>query len=260
MTKNGENTYPIFGRRLAELRKRKGLTQSEMASLLTPKKTQAWISNVESGIRNINLKDLVKIAAVVGVSVGDLFNDLPVTPNIPPRPLSGLFSDISSRLPIEMPMYLQRDLGVSDPDAIDYQYASSVSGQMIFDERHPLASTGSMKVMVVERYYRAPKLDVSDLLTYTAALVPISDRDIQKTDRVVIKLHEPYDDLYVHPAMITPEGAAELTLSKAESVVFEASEFEIIGVVIMRRTMYRSSIIRSWLQREFGISKEENKT
>jgi transcriptional regulator with XRE-family HTH domain len=260
MTKNGENEYAMIGRRLSELRKIKKLSQSQIALQMTPKKTQAWVSNVESGSRSISVENLSNMAKILGSSAGELLGDLSITSDRPMRSLSADFDDIRTRLPIEMPMYLQRDLGTSGLVIIDYQYASSVSGHAIFDENHPLARPGSLNVMVVERYYSAPKLDVTDLITYTESLLPIADEDRGITERVLIKLHETYDGLYVHPALISTDGRAEFTLSKAESVVFETHEFDIIGVAIMRRTMYRSSVTRRWLQREFGIYKNESET
>ena len=40
-------------------------------------------------------------------------------------------------------------------------------------------------------------------------------------------------------------------------VLFARDAFEVLGVLVMRRTLYRSSIIRTWLQRQFGITKDE---
>ena len=255
-----ENKQLMIGSRLGELRKRKGLSQTQVASKLNPKKTQAWISNVESGSRNINVHDLFEIARILETSIEELFSDLSAFSEKMPKPLSTFIDDISSRLPIEMPLYLQRELDSSHPTPVDYQYASAVPGDAIFSKDHPLAGTGSLSMMVIERYYRSPKLDVTDLITFTEALVPIMDRDTLKTDRVLIKLSEPYDGLLTHPGLIKPNGSVELTLAKNESVVFENDEFVILGVLIMRRTMYRSSVMRRWLHREFDIFKEESET
>jgi len=255
-----ENKQLTIGRRLAELRKKTGLSQSQLASKLTPKKTQAWVSTVESGSRNINVLDLIDIARILETPVVELLGDLPVFPERMAKPLSTFIDDINSRLPIEMPLYLQRDLDSSNPAPVDYQYASVVPGEALFSKDHPLAGTGSMSVMVVERYYHSPKLDVTDLVTVTGALVPIMDSDIQKTDRVLIKLNDPYDGLLVHPGLIKPDGSVQLTIAKTESVVFENHEFVILGVLIMRRTMYRSSVMRRWLHQKFDIFKEELET
>ncbi len=111
--------------------------------------------------------------------------------------------------------------------------------------------------MVVERYYSSPKLDPTDLLTYTGTYVPFPDPDIRATDRVLIKLAEPYDGLHVHPGLIRVSGEVETTITGREPVVFSDDEFEILGVLILRRTHYRTSVVRTWIQRRFGIIKEE---
>jgi|APSaa5957512535_1039671.scaffolds.fasta_scaffold40049_2 transcriptional regulator with XRE-family HTH domain len=257
MSTRGEILHSVVGRRVAKLRKQKGLSQSELASRLARKRTQAWMSTVESGSRNMNTEDLVDVATILEVSVGELFNDLSTSSAGVPKSLREFLSELDTHLPIEMPVYLQRDIGKSTPLPIDYQYASSVPSNKIFNKSHPLAKTGSMSVMVVERYYKFPNLDPTDLITFTGTLVPVPDPDARATDRVLIKLNEPYDGLHVHPGLIKAAGQVETTISGRDPVVFEDHEFEILGVLILRRTLYRASTMRAWIQRQFGITKEE---
>jgi hypothetical protein len=49
----------------------------------------------------------------------------------------------------------------------------------------------------------------------------------------------------------------ETTISGRDPVVFDDHEFEILEVLILRRTLYRASTMRAWVQRQFGITKEE---
>ena len=246
-----------IGRRVAELRKRKGLSQSELASRLARKRTQAWMSTVESGSRNMNTEDLVDVATILEVAVGELFNDVSTSSARVPKSVREFLAELDTHLPVEMPVYLQRDMAKSPPAPIDYQYASSAPDNKIFGKYHPLANVGSMSVMVVEKYYDSPKLDPTDLITFTRTLVPVHDPHHRATDRVLIKLNEPYDGLHVHPGLIKAGGEVETMISGRDQVVFEGHEFGILGVLIMRRTLYRASTLRNWIQRQYGISKEE---
>lgn len=58
--------------RIAALRKRRKFSQAELAKLLPKKRTQAWISTVESGQRNISALDMFEIATALGYPVEDL--------------------------------------------------------------------------------------------------------------------------------------------------------------------------------------------
>lgn len=61
-----------FGLRLRELRIAKGLTQAELAERLEV--SPATVGNYEQGTRRPTFpEDVVKIAAVLGVDVGELF-------------------------------------------------------------------------------------------------------------------------------------------------------------------------------------------
>ena len=129
--------YSILGRRIAEIRKERNLSQRDLASSLTQKRTQAWVSNVESGRRNINAFDLYEIAAVFEIPVSDLFESVPRQPASTPKALSSILNELSAHLPSEIPIYLQRE--IADPAAvpIDYQYGPIISLGSIFDRSRP---------------------------------------------------------------------------------------------------------------------------
>jgi|APSaa5957512493_1039668.scaffolds.fasta_scaffold30505_2 transcriptional regulator with XRE-family HTH domain len=257
MTNENTILHTLLGRRIAELRKGMGLSQSDLASRLSRKRTQAWVSTVETGRRIVNVDDLFEIATIFGVSIGGIA-DTPSQFSSPSQHSLGDFlRELNTRLPIEMPVYLQRDLGEQDSKPIDHQYTSNVPGRTLFDANYQLAQEDASKVMVVERYYDSPKLNPTDLVTYSSILIPHPDPNPSLADRVLVRLQKPHAGLSVHPCLIRSSGDAEMTLSGDSKTVIAKDTFEVLGVLVLRRTLYRSSIIRTWLQRQFGISKDE---
>jgi len=254
-----ENTilHTLLGRRIAELRKGTGLSQSELASRLSRKRTQAWVSTVETGRRIVNVDDLFEIAAIFGVSVGELA-DRPSQFSSPSQhSLADFLRELNTRLPIEMPVYLQTNLGEQNIKPIDHQYTSNVPGRTLFDANYQLAQEGASKVMVVERYYDSPKLNPTDLVTYSSVLTPHPDPSTSLADRVLVRLQKPHAGLNVHPCLVRSSGEVEMKLSGHSTTVIAKDAFEVLGVLVLRRTLYRSSVIRTWLQRQFGITKDE---
>lgn len=247
----------VTGRRIAELRKQKGLTQANLAARLSRRRSQAWISNVESGRRNVAASDLFEIAAILESTIGDLFHTLSRIHSSPLRLLRDTVNELDARLPLEMPVYLQRDLGEPDPVPVDYHYTSTATTGPPYDLSHPLLQIGDLSAMVVERYYSSPNLDPTDLLTYSKVSQPQPDPDVRVTDRILVKLNEPHAGLRVHPCLIRPSGEAEMTLSGHQATVFAKGAYEILGVLVLRRSMYRLSNTRKWIQRQFGIEKDE---
>ena len=257
MTVETEILHSLIGRRIAELRKGKGLSQSDLASRLSRRRTQAWVSTVEAGRRNVNISDLFEFAAIFDTTISELA-DMPFrSSSASPISVGGLMHELDSRLPIEMPLYLQSDLGEPDAEPIDYQYSSNVPGKSVFNRADPVAQVGNLSAMVVERYYSSPNLDPTDLLTYNRILIPQSDPDVRVADRILVRLKKPHAGLSVHPCLIRSSGEAETTLSGQQTTVFAEDSFEILGVLVLRRTLYRSSVIRTWIQRQYGIVKDE---
>ncbi len=63
-----------FARRLRQLRKERNISQEKFANLIDMDRT--YYASVESGKRNISLKNIKKIADGFGVSLSDLFKDM----------------------------------------------------------------------------------------------------------------------------------------------------------------------------------------
>ena len=63
-----------FGRKIHQLRKERGLSQEKFALLIDMDRT--YYASVEAGKRNISLVNIQKIAAGLGVSVSQLFEDI----------------------------------------------------------------------------------------------------------------------------------------------------------------------------------------
>ena len=59
-----------FGKRLREVREKKGLSQEKLAELAGLHRT--YVSSVERGLRNISLLNIDKLADALGVSLAHL--------------------------------------------------------------------------------------------------------------------------------------------------------------------------------------------
>jgi hypothetical protein len=154
------------------------------------------VSTVESGQLNISALDMFEIAAALEDSVEDLYTSLTINHKTPPRLLRNIVNELTSHLPNQSPMYLQRDAGNPDAaQAVDYVYSSAGSMGSLFDQSGRKTPYDLSGAIVIERYYAAPKLDPTDIVWYNGALVPRSNPNDQTTDRILVKLKEPYDGL-----------------------------------------------------------------
>ena len=63
-----------FGKRIKELRKQTGLTQEKFALKIGMDRT--YYASIESGKRNVSLKNIEKIADGFEISISQLFTDL----------------------------------------------------------------------------------------------------------------------------------------------------------------------------------------
>lgn len=63
-----------FGRKAQQLRKEKGLSQEKFALSIDMDRT--YFASVESGKRNISIKNIQKITDGLGVSLSELFENL----------------------------------------------------------------------------------------------------------------------------------------------------------------------------------------
>lgn len=72
------------GRRIAELRRERSLTQEQFAVGL--RTSFQWVSQVESGTRNMTIHSLVKVANALGVEIESLFKVPEARPVLRGRP------------------------------------------------------------------------------------------------------------------------------------------------------------------------------
>lgn len=63
-----------FGHRVRTLRKNRQLSQEELAELSNLDRT--YISGIERGVRNVALRNIEAIANALGVSLGELFENV----------------------------------------------------------------------------------------------------------------------------------------------------------------------------------------
>jgi ribosome-binding protein aMBF1 (putative translation factor) len=61
-----------IGRKIAEVRKQKGLSQEHIATKMN--KTPQWLSNIERETRSISADKLAQVANILGVSPSIFFN------------------------------------------------------------------------------------------------------------------------------------------------------------------------------------------
>ncbi|HSX28451.1 MAG TPA: helix-turn-helix transcriptional regulator [Candidatus Saccharimonadales bacterium] len=71
---NEDKLLQRFGKRIAEVRKSKGMTQSQLAERVNM--SVVTIAYIETGKRWVRLVTLDKIARALGVSVAELFRGL----------------------------------------------------------------------------------------------------------------------------------------------------------------------------------------
>ena len=67
-------TFRRFGKRVRELRKRRGLSQEDLA--LESELDRSYVGGVERGERNVSLANIVKLAAALRVKPARLFDRL----------------------------------------------------------------------------------------------------------------------------------------------------------------------------------------
>lgn len=66
-----EKTIKQFGERIRDLRKKKEMSQEKLADAAYLDRT--YIGGIERGLRNPSLKNIIKIAKALKVSLKDLF-------------------------------------------------------------------------------------------------------------------------------------------------------------------------------------------
>ena len=74
-----KNIYTIVSKNILTLRREKGITQEEMASRLNT--SQAFIHQIESCKKTVNLRQINDIAISLGCSLYDLIPEKPIQNN-----------------------------------------------------------------------------------------------------------------------------------------------------------------------------------
>jgi transcriptional regulator with XRE-family HTH domain len=69
-----QNIKVVFGKRIRELRRAKGLSQEELA--LKAGLDRTYISDVERGMRNISLENIERLAQALELQIQELFQGL----------------------------------------------------------------------------------------------------------------------------------------------------------------------------------------
>lgn len=72
MTANIEPFYLELGRKIHELRTRRGVTQEELGKRLNPSVTRASIANIESGKQRVYAHSLIELAQALHVTIPEL--------------------------------------------------------------------------------------------------------------------------------------------------------------------------------------------
>ena len=84
--------YKKIGKRIGEIRKRRGLSQSTLAEII--EKTPSYISYIENGVKKMSLETLVSIANALRVSADDLLRDcIENSVKVSNHEFAGLLSD-----------------------------------------------------------------------------------------------------------------------------------------------------------------------
>ncbi|MDP6771378.1 MAG: phage tail tube protein, partial [Anaerolineales bacterium] len=230
------------------MRKRLNLTQSQLAQRFNKPRTQAWVSTVEAGKVSINITDLIEIAAILGATATDLIyaNEGQERPRT--HSLNSIIQELNQKSPLELPVYLQRQLSNPASEPIDYQYSSKFSGYTILGDDGSIESIHNQKIMVVERYYAEPLLNITDLLSFSTELTPHADLDTRASDRVIAKLNKPYSGLEIHPAIFNIDGSLTTQIRGESPMHLKKGSYEILGVPYMIRAESCDVIVKQDIQ------------
>ncbi len=68
-----DSELALFGKRVRTLRERLGLSQEDLADKAGIHRT--YVGGVERGERNLGLKNVIRIARALGVTVSELFKE-----------------------------------------------------------------------------------------------------------------------------------------------------------------------------------------
>ena len=103
--------YKDIGNRINYYRKRKGYNQGEFSKLIPGKRTQSWISSLESGKKRISVDELGYIADALGVNINALIGDSFQSMDESNVSIRETVQKLGKIIPTEIPCYLQSELG-----------------------------------------------------------------------------------------------------------------------------------------------------
>ncbi len=181
--------YKDIGNRINYYRKRKGYNQGEFSKLIPGKRTQSWISSLESGRKRISVDELGYIAESLGVSINALIGDSFQNINGPNVSIRETIKKLGKIIPTEFPCYLQSELGTSEnnPLMLEYSSVGNLSGSNLDNEIEDYS--GYIFAMTVECYYDLPFFDPTDMAIYRTDCMPSSStEDPIRGERIVIQL------------------------------------------------------------------------
>jgi transcriptional regulator with XRE-family HTH domain len=132
-----------FGKRVADLRRARGLTQQQLAAMLS-NRTSGWMSQVERGIQPVRRMDVLQeIAAALGVSAQTLNPDAPMpAPAAEPTPVLSNDLDAAREVIAGHPA-LNALLGAAPADQVDLDALAAQVDEMweqTHQANHPVVS------------------------------------------------------------------------------------------------------------------------
>ena len=252
--------YKDIGNRINYYRKRRGYTQGEFSKLIPGKRTQSWISSLESGKKRISVDELGYIAEVLGVSINSLLGDSFQSINESNISIRETVQRLEKIIPSEFPCYLQSELGTNTgkPLMLEYSSVRNLTGSNLDNQTEDF--TGYIFSMTVECYYDLPFFDPTDMAIYRTDSMPsASTNDPIRGERIVIQLkNESISGCSYHLATLTVDGYAHLKLSSWDDIrTINRADYNLIGTIMSRRTFYNYSVYRHWLLQSKGLHKEE---
>ncbi len=186
-----------FSENLKEIRKRHGMTQTELANLLG--KQKSTVSNYETGYAPPTYEVLQKLAEIFNVSIDDLTK--------PPAPLKENSIDKNNR--IEMPL-------ISSEKDVKENSSFSVPIEIM--------GNGNFLVMKLEdNSLSASNLNEGDLVLFNCAC------DIKNGDLVAVKLAD--ETKLVRYIYFQDETVTLVASEKTAPLVFPSSEVTMLGKV-----------------------------
>jgi transcriptional regulator with XRE-family HTH domain len=113
-----EPFYSELGKRVLELRTRRGMTQERLGALLEPPATRASIANIEGGKQRVLVHTLLQLATALQVDADELLDGGPVSETPPQKVAKSVAKELQKKLhlPKEQLERLGRQLGIPESE------------------------------------------------------------------------------------------------------------------------------------------------